>query len=219
MEVAPDLTAVHLDVYESRDEGLWHPEHGQLQEPDGWEFLAPGDAFVTRRVKSAGRYWSLWKPRDRNHGYRRLVGLFAPADVIAEARVMAAQTAEVRAGRRVQGAVYRARREDSYRQELAEAVVAFLGFAPEHADLARSIATEAAERAGEVGSGRVGRTRRLTLEERAALAARALIRHKYTEYEERLDAEVWDDDFLYRVVKADAHREVDRYIDEHRLPS
>ncbi|HET6915255.1 MAG TPA: DUF2293 domain-containing protein [Acidimicrobiales bacterium] len=147
------------------------------------------------------------------------MGLFAPADVIAEAQVMAAQTAEVRAGRRVQGAVYRARREDSYRQELAEAVVAFLGFAPEHADLARSIATEAAERAGEVGSGRVGRTRKLTLEERAALAARALIRHKYTEYEERLDAEVWNDDFLYRVVKADAHREVDSYIDEHRLPS
>ena len=74
----------------------------------------------------------------------------------------------------------------------------------------------AAQRAGEVGSGRVGRTRKLTLDQRAALAARALIRHKYTDYEERLVTEVWDDDFLYRSVKSDAHQEVDRYLEEHR---
>jgi hypothetical protein len=114
--------------------------------------------------------------------------------------------------------VYRARKEDSYRQELAEAIVAFLDFAPEHGRLARSIATEAASRAGEVGSGRVGRTRELSLEERAALAARALIRHNYTDYEDRLDTEVWDDEFLYRSVKADAHYEVDLYLESHRRP-
>ena len=30
--------------------GLWHPEFGELVQPDGWDYLPAGDAFVTRRV-------------------------------------------------------------------------------------------------------------------------------------------------------------------------
>jgi hypothetical protein len=216
VEVVPDLTAVQLDVYDSRQGGIWHPEHGALHEPEGWEFLPTGDAFVTRRVKAAGVYWTLWRPRGRNHPHRRLLGLWAPAAAIAQAQEQAAATADERSGRRAKGAVYRARREEVYRRELAEAIVAFLDFAPEHGDLARSIATEAAERAGQVGSGRVGRTRKLGLEDRAALAARALIRHRYTDYEDRLVTGGLDDDFFYGAVKADAHNEVDRYLEDHR---
>jgi hypothetical protein len=158
----------------------------------------------------------LLRPGDRNHRYRRVLGLLAPAATIAGAREQAAESATVRSARRTQGAAYRARKEDAYRLELSEAIVAFLDFAPAHAALARTIADDAAQRAGEVGSGRVGRTKKLTLDERAALAARALIRHRYTDYEERLDTEVWDDDFLYRAVKSDAHYEVDQYIAAHR---
>ena len=140
----------------------------------------------------------------------------APAATVAQAREEAAQTLGERSSRRAQGAAYRARKEDLYRQELAEAIVAFLGFIPQHAGLARSIAAEAAQRAGEVGSGRVGRARTITVDERAALAARALIRHRYTDYEERLLAEVWDDEFLYRSVKAEAQDAVDHYLEDHR---
>ncbi len=216
MEVEPDLTAAQLDVYDSREGGVWHPEHRVLQAPAGWELLPSGDAFVTRRVKTAGVYWSLWRPRGRDHPHRRLLGILAPAATVAQAREEAAQTVVERSSRRAQGAAYRARKEDLYRQELAEAIVAFLGFAPEHAGLARSIATEAAQRAVEVGSRRVGRTRTISVGERAALAARALIRHRYTDYEERLLLEVWDDEFLYRSVKAEAQDAVDRYLEEHR---
>ena len=53
-----------------------------------------------------------------------------------------------------------------------------------------SIGAQASERAAEVGHGRVGRTKKLAMEERAALAARALIRHLYTDYEEKLPSEV-----------------------------
>jgi len=60
----------------------------------------------------------------------------------------------------------------------------------------------AAERAVAVGSGRVGRTKVLALEERTALAARATIRHGFTDYDDRLAAldplEVEVDDFDYR---------------------
>jgi len=90
--------------------------------------------------------------------------------------------------------------------------VAFLAFSAEHAELAKSIAAESSERAAEVGSGRVGRTKTLSVQERAPLAARALIRHRYTDYEDRLIAEVWDDDYLYWEVKADAHGEVDQFL-------
>ncbi len=51
-----DLTRLHLDVYATRD-GPWNPEHGELEIPEDWDFLAAGNAFVTRTVKAAGTYW------------------------------------------------------------------------------------------------------------------------------------------------------------------
>src|SRR5207245_236284 len=110
--------------------------------------------------------------------------------------------------------------EDAYRSEFAAAVVAWLDFAPEHAARAEQIATSAADRAVVVGSGRVGRTRLLPLEERAALAARAAIRHSFPDYEDRLaeldpfEAEV--DDFEYRSIKCRARRR--RRLSRHALP-
>ena len=60
-----EVPALNLDVYDTK-EGLWNPEHGSLDLPDGWEFLPAGDTFVTRHVKAAGVYWNVWRPRGRN---------------------------------------------------------------------------------------------------------------------------------------------------------
>jgi hypothetical protein len=73
-----------------------------------------------------------------------------------------------------------------------------------------------------IGSGRVGRTRLLTLEQRAELAARADIRRNHTSYEDGL-AELYEDDlvgddWLYREVKTTAHSDVDHFLDQHRQP-
>ena len=103
-------------------------------------------------------------------------------------------------------------------QDANRANVSYLDFSSDHSELAKSIAPEAALRAAEVGSGRVGRTRTLEINERAALAARAFIRHRYTAYEDRLGQEVWNDEYLYREVKADAHRAVDQFLERHRPP-
>jgi hypothetical protein len=73
------------------------------------------------------------------------------------------------------------------RGELEDAIVRFLAFASEYQEFAQRIAKETALRAAVVGSGRVGRTRQLTLEERAALSARAYIRHSFTSYHDDLD--------------------------------
>ncbi|WP_448073564.1 DUF2293 domain-containing protein [Georgenia yuyongxinii] len=213
------LTDLHLDVYDTR-EGPWSPEHGEIEIPDDWAFLPSGDAFVTRTVKAAGPYWLAWRPRGRNRPHRRLAGVWAPAETIAQAQAAAAETAERRARQREQGARQRARSEDRYRAELAAAILAYLDFDAAHADLADQIANGAAGHAAIVGSGRVGRTRKLSLEDRAALAARAWIRHRFTDYEDRLNGLYGDDLLLdeldYRDIKHNAHSAVDAFLTEHR---
>ncbi len=214
-----DLTQLHLDVYDTRD-GPWDPEHGVLTIPDGWQFLPSGDAFITRTVKGAGLYWVAWRPRGRSRPHRRKLGLWAPAEAIERARAAADQTASRRARGRQQGARQRARAEDRYRTELAAAIVDFLAFRTAYQELAIEIADGAARQAAEVGSGRVGRTRTLSVEERAVLAARAWIRHRYTDYETRLDTTYGDDllldELTYREVKSAANRAVDDFITAHR---
>jgi len=202
-----ELVREHLDVYDTR-EGPWNPEHGEVEIPADWDLLPAGDAFMTRTVKAGGVYWYAWKPRTRSRPHRRLAGLWAPRVVIEEAEVRAAKTAAERERRCEMSAPHRAAAEERYRGQLATAVRAFLDFAPEHSPLAEAIAEDASVRAAAVGSGRVGRTRKLAVEERAALAARAYIRHRYTSYEDALDAlafeQGWDDQYLCRGIKAEA---------------
>jgi hypothetical protein len=217
-----NLDRLTLDVYDTKD-GLWCPQHGDLELPEGWEFLAAGDTFITRRVKEAGVYWTLWRPRGGNRLHRRRLGLLAPGPAISAARAEAVATDERRAAQRIVNTASRERVEARYRVELATAVQAWLSFAPEHAALAAEIANGVAEHATVVGSGRVGRTRTIALEERARLAARAYIRHRYTDYEERLgDLDAFlaaIDDADYREVKHDAHARVDQFLVDHRGPA
>ena len=126
------------------------------------------------------------------------------------ARNAAIETADQRAAARVAGARHRERVEADYQTELRETVLRWLDFAPEHHDLAAHIADGAAAQATVVGSGRVGRTKTLSVDERAALAARAYIRHHHTDYDDRLDNanvglgdDIDDDD--YREIKRAAH--------------
>jgi hypothetical protein len=146
--------------------------------------------------------------------------LWAPKETIEAAEAEAAATETQRSKHREHSALARGKQEASYRDELEDAIRRFLAFAPEHVQLADEIAREAATRAAEVGSGRVGRTRMLSLEQRASLAARAVIRHRHTSYEDDLfDAfmdEPWDEGFWYREIKTEAQRAVDDFLRRHR---
>ncbi|MDE1821901.1 MAG: DUF2293 domain-containing protein [Euryarchaeota archaeon] len=210
-----------LPVWHSRErEGYWNPEYGEVELPEGWVFLPSGDAFVTRQAKK-GPHWVLLK---RRKGYTATLGVFCPEESVQQAEAKAAETEGSRAARREVGKRTRARAEERYRAELEQEILAFLEFAPEHALLAREIAKGAAARATPVGSGRVGRTRTLPLSKRAEFAARAYIRHKHTNYE----ADLWrasgenptvdldPRDPLYREIKGEAQRAVDRFLAEHR---
>jgi hypothetical protein len=223
-EMPPDpepLATHHLDVYATKN-GQWNPEHGDIEIPSSWEFLPSGDAFLTRTVKAAGTYWLSWQPRSRDRQHRRLLGVWAPSQVIAEAQARAEKTAGRRSAKRVLGAQSRQRQEDRYRHELEDAILRFLAFAPAHQELEHRIAKETATHAAVVGSGRVGRTRKLTLDERAALSVRAYIRHRFTSYHDDLDAqspEHWDEEYLYREIRGAANDAVARFLFEHRAGS
>ena len=134
-EAGVDLASLRLDVYEGR-EGWWNPEYDVVVPPQDWEFLATGQAFVTRSVKAAGVFWLAWAPRSRTRQHRRLLGLWAPAAAIASAQRSEADTASARAARREAGARSRARQEARYQDELAAAIVEYLHFAARHEALA-----------------------------------------------------------------------------------
>jgi hypothetical protein len=215
----PDLTSLNLDVYDTR-QGPWNPDHGEIKIPGDWDFLPSGDAFVTRKVKGGGVYWVAWRPRGKGRPHRRLLGLWAPSEAVERSRAMAEETAAERVRRREQGARQRARTEDRYRGDLGAAILDFLAFSSNHQELASQIAQSAAELAATVGSGRVGRTRTLPLGERAALAARAWIRHNFTGYEKELAAARDElgvvDEVVYRDLKQTASEAVDAFLAYHR---
>jgi len=80
-----------------------------------------------------------------------------------------------------------ARRRDNAQAEYVEdfhgAVVSFLAFHPNHADLAERLARAVTDHATPVGSGTVARTKRIPVEERAEAAVIAWMRHQTTGYD------------------------------------
>lgn len=153
-----------------------------LTAPDGWVLLPPGDAALTRRVKAAGDHWIVQEKKGRKIFSR---GVWAPANTIDKIR------AELDAERATEGYAKRkeadARRRDKaqteYVEDFFQAVLEFLAFHPNHADLAHRLAREVADHATPVGSGTVARTKRIPVEQRAEAAVIAWMRHQTTAYE------------------------------------
>jgi hypothetical protein len=150
--------------------------------PEGWELLPPGDALVTRRVKAAGACWSVSEKVGRREMSR---GIWAPAVAIQKvtAAVQAERQSPDHARRLEAGRARRAREQDAYVVAFERHVLAFLGFAPVHAELAAQLARRVAEHATPVGSGTVARTERIPVAERAEAAVIAWLRHQTTAYD------------------------------------
>ena len=150
--------------------------------PPGWECLPPGDAGLTRRVKSLGPSWSIIEQRGRKAFSK---GLWAPREQIQTAKSALELERSTPAYAKKQKAAG-ARREHeqavyvvSFEQEL----LAFLRFAPRFEALARSVARRVTEHATPVGSGTVARTERIPIERRAESALIAWMRHQTTAYD------------------------------------
>jgi hypothetical protein len=124
-----------------------------LTAPEGWALLLPGDAALTRRVKEAGDHWVVQEKKGRKTFSR---GVWAPAATIDRIR------AELEAERATVGYAKRkeadARRRDKaqaeYVDDFFEAVVSFLAFHPNHAELADCLAPTPRRSAAAPGPGR-----------------------------------------------------------------
>ncbi len=158
-------------------------ENGEkMQPPADWIFLPAGDAAVTRRVTATGEFWRLQATMGR-----RLIskGVWAPAVVVARAREEIEATRSTAAYQRKTAAAKQRRQEKqrAYEGDFLAAVRRFLAFAPRYEKLEEEMATLITAHAVPVGSGTVARTALLPLEERAARAVIAWMRHQTTAYD------------------------------------
>jgi hypothetical protein len=152
-----------------------------LTAPDGWALLPPGDAALTRRVKEAGDHWVVQEKKGRKTFSR---GVWAPAATIdrIRAELEVERTTESYARRKEADARRRDKAQAGYVEDFCGAVVAFLAFHPNHAELANRLARVVTDHATPVGSGTVARTRRIPVERRAEAAVIAWMRHQTTGY-------------------------------------
>lgn len=147
--------------------------------PNGWVLLPPGDAALTRRVKAAGEHWVVQEKKGRKVFSR---GVWAPTTTIdrIRAELEVERSTESYAKRKEVDAKRREKVQEVYVEDFTGAVVAFLAFHPNHADLAHRLARVVADHATPVGSGTVARTKRIPVEQQAEAAVIAWMRHQTT---------------------------------------
>ena len=155
---------------------------GEVRVPADWELLAPGDAALTRRVKQEGPSWTVSEKRGRKVFGR---GVWAPAERIARLRaeIAAERASPTYAMKLAAGRARAALAQVAYVEDFRGAVLHFLRFAPVHAAVADRMATAITAHATPVGSGTVARTVRIPLEQRAAAAVIAWLRHQTSGYD------------------------------------
>src|SRR5437763_1480484 len=127
------------------------PDGGVLDVPDGWVLLPPGDAALTRRVKAAGESWAVVEKKGRKVFSR---GVWAPTPTVERfrAELDAERPTESFAKKTEADARRRERAQAEYAEDFYGAVVTFLAFPPDHADLAARLARAVTDHATPVGS-------------------------------------------------------------------
>ena len=153
-----------------------------LTVPEGWILLPPGDAALTRRVKSAGDHWVVQEKRGRKVFSR---GIWASAATIERIRadLEAERSTEGYAKKKEADARRRDKAQGQYVEDFFGAVVTFLAFHGNYRDLADRLACAVTDHATPVGSGTVARTKRIPVEQRAEAAVIAWMRHSTTGYD------------------------------------
>jgi hypothetical protein len=153
-----------------------------LTVPDGWILVPPGDAALTRRIKAAGDHFAVAEKKGRKVFSR---GIWTAAATVERIRadLEAERSTESFAKKKEADAKRREKAQEVYVEDFTGAVMTFLAFHPNHADLAQRLAKVVADHATPVGSGTVARTKRIPAEQRAEAAVIAWMRHQTTAYD------------------------------------
>jgi len=158
------------------------PEGKVLPIPAEWVLLPPGDPGLTRRVKAAGDHFVVAEKKGRKVFS---LGVWAPAETIERIRqdLLSERSTESYAKKQEAAAKRREKAQTAYVEDFHGAVLRFLNFAPQYADLAEKVTQAVTAHATPVGSGTVARTQRIPLEQRAEAAVIAWMRHQTTNYD------------------------------------
>ena len=159
-------------------------EHGEVEAvPAHWNLLPPGDAALSRRIKQDGPTLTVIELKGRKRFSR---GIWAPADRIeALRRDLLLERQDPSYQRKLDAG--RRRREadqEAYEEDFTAAVVRYLNFHPLYGAEAEQLARRVATHSVPVGSGTVARTERIPIEQRAAAATIAWLRHQTTGYDD-----------------------------------
>ena len=158
------------------------PDGHVLTIPKDWALFPPGDAALTRRVKSAGDHFVVAEKKGRK---LFSLGVWAPKATIEQIRadLEAERSTESYAKKQESAARRRDKVQTEYVEDFQGAVVQFLAFDPKYAEIADRLAQAVTAHATPVGSGTVARTKRIPVEQRAEAAVIAWMRHQTTGYD------------------------------------
>ncbi|MDH3348928.1 MAG: DUF2293 domain-containing protein [Desulfobulbaceae bacterium] len=150
--------------------------------PADWDFLPAGDAGITRKVTSKGLFWRVQVKKGRRFISK---GVWAPAATIEHARktITALRATDEYARKMTKNRERRERIQAQYSKEFHREVRNYLSFAPQYIEFEKNLATAVTDHAIPVGSGTVARTSMIPIEERAAKAVIAWMRHQTTAYD------------------------------------
>lgn len=158
-------------------------EYGEpVKPPKTWVFLPAGDAGITRKVTSKGEYWRVQYKKGRRTISK---GVWAPETTVQQAQQNVAEIRSTKEYKKKQVYAYkrRTKKQEEYILEFCKAVEEYLGFHDEYKNIEKKLALAVTEHAIPVGSGTVARTQMIPIEERAARAVIAWMRHKTTAYD------------------------------------
>lgn len=150
--------------------------------PSDWIFLPAGDAGITRKVTAKGAYWKV----EVKKGRRTIsLGIWASETTISQAQqnVQQVRLTDEYKKKQTYAAERREKKQIQYDAEFCQAIEDFLDFHNNHKDLEKKLARAVTLHAIPVGSGTVARTQLIPIEERAAHAVIAWMRHQTTAYD------------------------------------
>lgn len=161
----------------------------QLDVPEGWVLLPPGDGPLTKSVKAKGPTWLV-----RVKFKKRFIskGIWAKGEHILAAKneLEAKRSAPGYAKKREQALARKEKKHQGYVQDFYAEVLDFLDFHSRYTSHAEQLARAVTELATPVGSGTVARTERIPLQDRARSAVIAWMRHQTTGYDRMAIARV-----------------------------
>jgi hypothetical protein len=158
-------------------------ENGELLTPPAdWGFFPAGDSGITRKITTAGIFWRVQVKMGK-----RLIskGVWAPSDIIEKAKLEVAAVRETLSYKKKldNSRNLREKKQIEYETDFLESVKKFLSFNSFFKEIEDKLAEAVTVHATPVGSGTVARTSMIPIEERAAKAVIAWMRHKTTAYD------------------------------------